>query len=132
VRENRAAKDGFTLVEALIILVTVCVIAAISAPRVMHAEPPDKTAAKGSLNSCRAAIREFYGDTGLYPSSLSDLVSPCPPVMGLDSAGARHLISSKTWQGPYLGSMPVDPRSAQPFAYRRTPPLVGAVEANDL
>jgi len=129
VRENKAQSNGLTLVEMLMILVTVSVMMTISLPRVLALQNGSKSELRGSLNSCRAAVNAFHGDTGFYPTSIADLAAVSPPRAGLDARGAAHPINPTHWQGPYLSQIPINPNNATLFSYGSRAPHVGQVNS---
>jgi len=128
VGERRRANIGFTLVEMLIILVSAGIILAMGLPKILKDRGVSEATRMSSLNSCRAAIQEFHGDTGLYPASLSDLATDRAPTEGVDSAGHVHPIEVRHWQGPYMDAVPLDPVTLNLYSYASTPPHVGLVK----
>lgn len=109
-RLNRA---GFTLVELVIIIVTLGILAAVAVPRFADvAEGSRQTATRDELNKLKRAIigdpsavaggehvdRGFEGDVGYPPSSLYDLVRKP------DSVAAYDRLTRLGWNGPYIDS----------------------------
>ena len=80
-------KDGFTLVELIVVIAVLAVLAGIAIPRFMNAN----MAARGSkiladMNACESAINIYYVKNGDYPLNTANLVSsymanwPKPPA----------------------------------------------------
>jgi len=96
---NQIARQGFTLVEMLLVLVILATLAAIVYPKVMgRSEQARITAAKTQIANFKTAIDSFEVDTGGFPkgrNGLLDLVQQPRDVVG--------------WHGPYLESIPKDP-----------------------
>ena len=93
---RRAAREGFTLIEILLVVVIIGILAALAAPRlggrVQEARVP---AARSDIQSVGTALRLFELDNGTYPAALQGL---------LTDPGANN------WRGPYLEKgMPRDP-----------------------
>ena len=93
-------KQGFTLVEMLLVLVIIGVLAAIVIPKIAgRGEDARLQAAKTQISSFGTALDMFEVDNGYYPK-------------GKD--GLRDLLvlprDAQNWKGPYLKSeLPVDP-----------------------
>ncbi|MHB1248230.1 MAG: type II secretion system protein [Polaromonas sp.] len=80
-------KHGFTLVELMVVMAIIALLLSIAMPRYFnHLESSRETILKEDLAVMRDAIDKYYGDRGLYPNGLDELVS-------------AH----------YLRAMPVDP-----------------------
>jgi len=92
-------RQGFTLVEMLLVLVILATLAAIVYPKVMgRSEQARQTAAQTQIAAFKTALDAFEVDNGRYPagrSGLQDLV-----VQPRDATG---------WRGPYIENIPKDP-----------------------
>lgn len=67
---------GFTLIELLVVMAIVSVLLSIVMPRYMHKLDVAKEAAlKENLVTLRTALDQHYGDKGVYPEKLQDLVN---------------------------------------------------------
>lgn len=66
---------GFTLIELLVVMAIVSALLALVVPRYMHqADRAKEVALKENLNRLRTAIDHYYGDRGVYPEALGNLV----------------------------------------------------------
>jgi general secretion pathway protein G len=110
-RKILGARDGFTLIEMIVVLAIIGVLALIIVPNVIGR--PDQarvTVAKTDLRTISAALKIYRLDNGDYPTTeqgLAALVSrpTAPPVPA-------------NWSSEgYLPSVPVDPWG-NPYAYR--------------
>jgi general secretion pathway protein G len=116
-RIRRAADDGFTLIEMLVVLTIIGLVMGLIGPRVLGylSESRTKTA-KLQIESFSSSLDLFYLDTGRYPTTSE----------GLEALEQRPT-DVTVWNGPYLkGSVvPLDPWG-HPYQYRspveHTPP----------
>lgn len=110
---RKLGQAGFTLIELVIIIVTLGILAAVAIPRFSGITESSKVSAtKQEMSTIRKAIvgtpgavaggkfidRGFEGDVGFVPTSLVDLAARPGSVMvysGLTRLG---------WNGPYLDS----------------------------
>lgn len=91
---------GFTLVELMVVLAIIALLLTIALPRFFSGYERAKEATlKQDLSVMRNAIDKFYGDKGVYPATLQELVV------------AR-----------YLREVPVDPLTSSPDTWIATPP----------
>ncbi len=109
----KLGRDGFTLVELVIIIVALGILAAVAAPRFADMLEGSKVnATKKELTALKRAIvgnpevvsagqyveRGFEGDVGFAPSQLFDLaVKP-------DSIAVYDKLTRLGWNGPYIDS----------------------------
>jgi general secretion pathway protein G len=83
---------GFTLIELVVVMAIIGLLLTIALPRYMHSIDRGKEHVRAqNLAVMRDAIDKFYGDNGMYPDTLDELVSrhylraiPVDPVNGDD------------------------------------------------
>lgn len=109
-------KKGLSLVEVMIVLAIMAVFALVVGPRMISylGKAKIKTT-EANVRTVKQAIDSYYGDTGRYPETLSDLMRK-----PFDETAARK------WQGPYLDAqdedyLPVDGWGNE-LVYRRSEP----------
>ncbi len=103
-------RNGFTLVELLVVLVILGLIAGFAAPRVMQYLGGAKTDAAAIQLEKLAAVLDLYRlDMGRYPSEQEGLLALIEPPTEAES-----------WNGPYLRKSDaiIDPWGT-PYAYRQ-------------
>ena len=108
---NNLNDRGFTLIEIVIIIVTLGILAAFAIPKFTDITDSSKiNATKQELNMLKKAIvgnpsavaggvyidRGFEGDIGFVPSQLLDLVSKP------DSVAIYNKLTRLGWNGPYM------------------------------
>lgn len=97
------AVRGFTLIELLVVLAVLATLLSIAVPRYFTSIDKSREAAlKQDLNVMRDAIDKYYGDRGMYPETLEDLVT-----------------------NKYLRSIPVDPITESNTTWQIVPPQEG-------
>lgn len=96
---TKPGRQGFTLVEMLLVLVILGVLAAIVYPKVAgRGEQARQTSTQTQIASFKTALDAFEVDNGYYPkgrNGLQDLVTK-----------PRDAVN---WRGPYLDNIPKDP-----------------------
>ncbi|MFQ6096089.1 MAG: type II secretion system protein [Armatimonadota bacterium] len=129
-------RDGFTLIEVLLVAVVIAIIAVIAIPRILvGARHAREAALVGDLREIRAAVNRFEANTGCYPRQLADLMLATAPPTGIDSSGAAKPIDPNDYIGPYLtnpdGLMTRDPITGEAdWVYSTRPPTVGQVHSS--
>lgn len=97
---NHALRDGFTLIEMLLVLVILASLAAVVVPRFAGRGKQAKvTATKAQISGFEIGLDAFEVDNGYYPQG---------------SEGLQELVeqprNAPDWQGPYLKrGIPLDP-----------------------
>jgi general secretion pathway protein G len=101
---RRSSRQGFTLVELLLVLTILGILAAIVVPKFTgRTEQARITAARTQISTFSTALEAFEVDTGAYPKTLQDLV--------------QQPRDAQNWKGPYLqGDIPLDPW-LHPYVY---------------
>jgi len=96
-------RSAFTLIEMLIVIVVVAILALIVIPRVMSAQRrSQESVLKDNIRELRSAITRFYSDTGVFPTTLNDLLVTSSPTNGINEAGMEISIPPGTYAGPYM------------------------------
>jgi general secretion pathway protein G len=69
-------RQGFTIVELLVVLAALGLLLALAAPRyVEHVDRSREAVLKHNLKATREAIDRYHADRGRYPASLQELVA---------------------------------------------------------
>ncbi|OWU64737.1 MAG: hypothetical protein CBB60_008290 [Armatimonadetes bacterium Cent15-Ar3] len=137
-------RNGFTLVELLIVITLVAVLAAIAIPRFSSSGKRSKeTALRASLKVLRQGVGRFFAETGGFPARLTkldDTVSGSGNTKIMLPSGEWEIYSGTDVPGPfvdgrngwrevsshpqadgttYSGALftPIDPVSNKPFKY---------------
>jgi general secretion pathway protein G len=109
---NAYVREGFSLIEMLIVFAVMAIAAAIIVPNMMSYLGGAKIKkAKADVRAINLDISRYYMDTNQYPSTLKDLIT----------RPADERVSKK-WMGPYLSKkdVPRDPWGAK-YVYQVTP-----------
>lgn len=116
-------RNGFTLIEILVVIVVLAVLASLVAPNVFqHVSASKETAVKTQIEMLSAALDAYRLDNGVYPSTTQGL-----DALRLMPQGAPI---PRNWRGPYLRKLvPNDPWS-HPYIY--TSPGVRNPQSFDL
>ena len=90
-------KEGFTLIEIMLVVIILGILAAMVVPKLTgRSDEARRSVAKTDIESNLALAIDLYEvDTGEYPASLDDLTKA--------PSGATN------WKGPYLKKQPLDP-----------------------
>jgi general secretion pathway protein G len=92
--KSHTGRQGFTLIELMIVVIIIAALAAMVAPRLIDRSDEAKAKiAKGDLSSIDLALKLYRLDTGNYPGG----------DQGLDA------LMAATGKGPYLERKPIDP-----------------------
>jgi general secretion pathway protein G len=69
------ARQGFTLIELVVVLAIVALLLALATPRYFHSIDKSKeTVLRANLALTRDSLDKYYGDNGKYPDQLATLV----------------------------------------------------------
>lgn len=91
---------GFTLIELLVVLTILALLLSLASPQYFnHIDRAKETALKQDLQTMRKALDQYYGDHGIYPNNLEQLV-----------------------EDGYLDKIPVDPMTERTDTWVITPP----------
>ncbi|AKJ63995.1 type II secretion system major pseudopilin GspG [Kiritimatiella glycovorans] len=102
---GRAAREGFTLIEILLVVVIIGILVGIAVPRFTgRVEQSRVAAAESTLKSISTALDLYELDMGRYPDDLEAL--------------EKQPEGADNWRGPYLKSgIPEDPWG-QEYVYK--------------
>jgi len=68
-------RNGFTLIEIMVVMVLIALLLTIAVPRYFGTVDNGKLAVqRQNISAVRDAIDKYYGDQGKYPETLQDLV----------------------------------------------------------
>ena len=107
-------RNGFTLVELLIVIIIIAVLAAIAIPKFANSTQRSKEASlRRNLQLIRNAEERCAADTGLVVD-IADLTSSAEPAFGfvpgkIGSIWPKGSFPTNSWRGPYLQSIPINP-----------------------
>jgi general secretion pathway protein G len=103
-------RDGFTLIEILVVIAVISLLAALVAPNVLrHVGTAKDAAARSQMEMLGAALDAYRLDNGRYPST----------AQGLEALWAEPTANPRptNWRGPYLRkAVPMDPWDS-PYVY---------------
>ncbi len=104
-------KNGFTLVELLMVIIIIGIISLLSASSYRTAQIKSRdTERKSNLNALHKSLMMYYNDTGSFPNlALNRLFGNS--AVGL--TGANGII--------YMREMPEDPKNSGDYVYRYQP-----------
>jgi len=108
-------RQGFTLIEVLIVIVVIAILATIVIPRLMGAGRKAKeTQLRGNLKQIRDAIERFEATMAAWPPSLADVMAADGDAISADFDGNGGSVDRLAYDGPYLAplaGLPKDPFS---------------------
>ena len=101
-------REGFTLIEILVVVVILGILATVIVPRIMgRPEEARITKATVDIKAIETALRLYKIDNGSYPTT----------ELGLKALVEKPAQGAKRWrEGGYLAKIPTDPWGA-PYVY---------------
>ena len=117
---NLKTKQGFSLIELLVVLVILGLIAGLVVPNIMQrGEDANARVAKTEIQRLSMAVDEFYLDTGRAPRDLRELVERPANVRNWNGpyVNASNLVDP--WDNPYQFRFPGQHRAFDIFSYGR-------------
>jgi general secretion pathway protein G len=105
------ARNGFTLVEILVVIIVIALLATLVAPNVFrHVGRAKDTTARAQVELLSAAVEAYRLDNDRFPTTEQGLAAlRTPPTLEP---------RPRAWRGPYLRrEVPVDPWG-RPYIYR--------------
>jgi len=104
-RDRRRSREGFTLIEILLVVVIIGILAALGVPKLTgHMERARVNAARSDISAISSALSMYELDNGKFPKSLQQLMQ--------DPGNAMN------WRGPYMeNGLPDDPWG-KPYQYK--------------
>jgi general secretion pathway protein G len=109
-------KNGFTLVEILVVIIVISLLATLVAPNVFrHVGRAKDTTARAQVELLAAAVEAYRLDNDRFPTT----------EQGLTALRTRPTLDPlpRSWRGPYLRrEVPVDPWG-RPYIYRSPGPV---------
>lgn len=110
--QRMRGRDGFTLVEILVVIIVIAVLATLVAPNVFqHVGRAKDATARAQMEMLGAAVDAYRLDNDRYPTTEQGLAAlSTRPVAGP---------APRDWRGPYLKKreVPLDPWG-RPYVYR--------------
>lgn len=103
-------RNGFTLIEILVVIVVIAILASLVAPNIFqHVGAAKASTAKAQIEMLGAALDAYRLDNGTYPST----------QQGLGALWTEPTIDPPSnWRGPYLRKpVPLDPWG-RPYSYQ--------------
>jgi prepilin-type N-terminal cleavage/methylation domain-containing protein len=114
---RRRRRQGFTLLEVLIVITVIAILAMIIIPRLMAASRKAKeTQLRGNLKQIRDAIERFEANMAAWPPALTDVMAADGASISADFDGNGGSVDRMAYDGPYLTTgdrqLPPDPMTA--------------------
>ncbi len=92
---ERTGREGFTLIEILLVVVIIGILAAVAVPKLSgRVGQAQVNAAKASIEAIGLAVNMYEVDNGKFPDSLQNLLTKGGEI---------------NWNGPYLEKATKDP-----------------------
>ncbi|MGQ0814706.1 MAG: prepilin-type N-terminal cleavage/methylation domain-containing protein [Gemmatimonadota bacterium] len=101
-------RNGFTLVEVLVVVAILAVLSAVLIPTILNQIRKGQIGrVTGDLDAARAAIEAFAADVQRFPGDLEDLttqIQASPTDLDINGVGYPTGLRSK-WDGPYMNKV---------------------------
>ena len=109
-RYRRSSRDGFTLIDILVVITVIAILAALVSPMVFRNVGDAKSvAARSQIETLGLALDTYRLDNDYYPATNQGLAALERPPAGDPAA--------RNWRGPYLKKLvPPDPWG-RPYVY---------------
>ena len=106
----RHSRDGFTLIELMVVILIIGLLATIVVQNLRSAtDKAKRVKAQADISQIKSALDRYYLDAGSYPTSDQGLPALiAEPTNGNDP---------KDWGGPYIERIPPDPWG-HPYFYQ--------------
>jgi len=96
-------KEGFTLIEIMLVVTIIGLLAAIVVPRIVSRMGQVRpVVAQQQISLLEQAIDTYYLDTGRYPATLKDLIKNPGDVRNWDGPYLKRGIPKDPWGGDYV------------------------------
>lgn len=107
------ARNGFTLVEILVVAGIIALLAGIALPNLLRARvEANQATAQATLKTISSALETYMAANGTYPVSTTALISAVPAYLNKDYfSGAPQGYAYTATLGPYLYSVVATPSS---------------------
>lgn len=135
--KRRARRQGFTLMEMLVVLAILVLLVAMVAPRVLGTQKKaDINAAKTQVGLLKASLERYALDMKTFPATEQGLQAlleaPADEGTAAGDGSEGEVAGTTNWDGPYLNStdLPKDPwGNAYQYEY---PPTHGTGDYPDI
>jgi len=117
-------KQGFTLIELMLVMVILGILVAIGTVAFTSSMKKGRdTTRKGNLRAITNALELYYNDNGRYPADISGGIKGCNGGVGLTPTPAPSPCPAnsafKDANGTlYMAQLPTDPVASQVYYYR--------------
>lgn len=134
-QRKRKKQQGFTLIEALVLLIILGLLGSLVAPRLFkRQEISQQKGVKIQLDRFMAALEAFRLDVGRYPTEQEGLTALVvnPGLANWQGAYLKKTVPSDPWGNPYRYSNPGEYGEVDVFSYGKDNQPGGEKENADL